>query len=92
MKSIVLATALTAAFAAVSATPSVSDVTMTQANNKLVTITYKLDAPAIVTFDIVTNEVSIGTVNLTNAVGDVKGKAMGGYLDIRLGPYDHGSV
>jgi formylglycine-generating enzyme required for sulfatase activity len=71
MKSIVLATALTAAFVSVSATPSVSDVTMTQANNKLVTITYKLDAPAIVTFDIVTNEVSIGTVNLTNAVGDV---------------------
>ena len=51
--------------------PQVSDVTMSQVPGRTMSVTYRLDAPAIVTFDIETNGVSIGAVNLTNAVGDV---------------------
>ena len=37
----------------------------------LVTATYTLDEPAIITFDVKTNGVSIGGANLTHAYGDV---------------------
>ena len=56
-----------AAFAAV---PTVSNVRVEQ--NKMtreVTVTYDLDADAVVTADFTTNGVSIGTENFTNAVG-----------------------
>lgn len=59
------------------AVPEISGVTMTQANDRLVTITYKLaDAPAVVTVDVQTNNAnggwaSIGGVAVCNAMGDV---------------------
>ena len=65
------------------ALPEVSNVTMTQAANRLVTITYQLtDAPAVVTLDIQTNAnvsaaandpgwTSIGGAAVCNAQGDV---------------------
>ena len=63
---------LALAMSAAVAVPQVSNVTMKQAGgSRLVTVTYRLDAPAIVTFDIQTNGTSIGAVNLTNAVGDL---------------------
>ena len=57
--------------------PEISGVTMTQANDRLVTITYKLeDAPAVVTVDVQTNNTeggwaSIGGEAVWNAMGDV---------------------
>ena len=59
------------------AVPEVSDATMTQAADRLVTITYSLsDAPAVVTLDIQTNNTqgtwtSIGGANIQNVTGDV---------------------
>jgi formylglycine-generating enzyme required for sulfatase activity len=59
------------------AVPEISGVTMTQANDRLVTITYKLaDAPAVVTVDVQTNNAnggwaSIGGEAVWNAMGDV---------------------
>ena len=59
--------------------PSVSEVTMSQAQSRLVTITYSLDMPAVVTLDIQTNAVSsagstnwvtIGGENIGSVVGD----------------------
>ena len=78
VKSIPLA-ALAAAVVVTSpaAVPDVTDVTMTQAANRLVTITYTLtDAPAVVTLDIETNATgdvwaSIGGENIQNVDGDV---------------------
>ena len=63
------------AFAQESA-PVVSEATMAQDRSRLVTITYKLDKPAIVTLDIETNVVgtaewvTIGGENIGNVVGD----------------------
>lgn len=57
--------------------PSVTDVTMTQAQDRTVTITYKLvNAPAVVTLDIQTNAtdgtwVSIGGENISGVVSGV---------------------
>ena len=61
-----------AATAAVAATPSVSDVTLSQdANTRAVTVGYNLaDAPAIITLDICTNGVSIGQQNVWAIDGD----------------------
>jgi formylglycine-generating enzyme required for sulfatase activity len=59
------------------AVPEISGVTMTQANDRLVTINYKLvDAPAVVTVDVQTNNAnggwaSIGGEAVWNAMGDV---------------------
>ena len=66
----VFAIAATAAFAA---GPSVSNVAMSQdPATRTVTISYDLaGTPAIVTFDVRTNGVSIGTVHLDYAAGDV---------------------
>ena len=63
-----------------SAAPTVSNVQMTQPDfASSVTITYDLaDEPAIVTFDIVTNGVSIGAANVVKAVGDVNRKIQPG--------------
>ena len=61
-----------AATAVGAATPSVSDVTLSQdANTRAVTVGYTLaDAPAIITLDICTNGVSIGQENVWAIDGD----------------------
>ena len=52
--------------------PQVTACTVTQdPATHLVTATYTLDEPAVVTFDVKTNGVSIGGANLTHAYGDV---------------------
>ena len=52
--------------------PQVTLVSVSQdAATHLVTATYTLDEPAIITFDVKTNGVSIGGANLTHAYGDV---------------------
>ena len=83
IKQLTLAAIAATAGAAIAAMPEVSNVTMTQAANRLVTITYQLtDAPAVVTLDIQTNAnvsaaandpgwTSIGGVAVCNAQGDV---------------------
>ena len=79
MKRRLLATILAAAAGATlsAAVPEVTGVTMTQANDRLVTINYTLsDAPAVVTLDIQTNATgdtwaSIGGEGIWNAMGDV---------------------
>ena len=83
IKSIPLAALTAATIPAFAAIPEVSNVTMTQAANRLVTITYQLtDAPAVVTLDIQTNAntsaaandpgwTSIGGEAVCNAQGDV---------------------
>ena len=51
---------------------AVSDVTLTQSDSRLVTVSYKLGSkPAIVTVDFLTNGVSIGEENFSNISGDV---------------------
>ena len=83
IKQLTLAAIAATTGAAMAAIPEVSNVTMTQAANRLVTITYQLtDAPAVVTLDIQTNAntsaaandpgwTSIGGVAVCNAQGDV---------------------
>ena len=57
---------------AVLADPTVTNVSVSQDHvTHLVTATYQLDEPAIITFDVKTNGVSIGGANLTHAFGDV---------------------
>ena len=52
--------------------PQVTACTVTQDSvTHLVKATYTLDEPAVVTFDVKTNGVSIGGANLTHAYGDV---------------------
>jgi formylglycine-generating enzyme required for sulfatase activity len=60
--------------------PKVSNVNMVQdAGSRVVTVTYDLgDEPAIVTLDITTNDVSIGTENIAYLSGDVNRKVSGG--------------
>ena len=58
------------------ATPEVTEVTMSQASDRLVTITYKLSEPAVVTLDVQTNGTggawaSIGGKAICNAEGAV---------------------
>ena len=64
-------------FAAV-ASPAVSDVVLSQAHSRLVTVTYSLSDDAIVTFEAFTNGVSIGLAPLANAAGDVNVKVTAG--------------
>ena len=64
------------AFAVMSASgstaPQVSNVSITQhAVTHLVTVTYEIDKPAVVTMDVTTNGVSIGGENLWYQAGDV---------------------
>ena len=57
------------------ASPTIREgsVTITQAEDRQVSIRYTLDdEPAIVTVDILTNNVSIGYANIQNIAGDVK--------------------
>ena len=75
MKS-VIAFAASGLCGAAMAFPEVSDVSMTQDANRLVTITYALSEPAVVTFDILTNNTvsgkweSIGVERFDHATGD----------------------
>ena len=82
IKQLTLAAIATATGAAIAAVPEVSNVTMTQAANRLVTITYQLTEAAVVTLDIQTNAntsaaandpgwTTIGGVAVCNAQGDV---------------------
>jgi len=82
IKQLTLAALATATGAALAAVPEVSNVTMTQAANRLVTITYQLTEAAVVTLDIQTNAntsaaandpgwTSIGGEAVCNARGDV---------------------
>lgn len=89
-----LAAAVGVADTAVDA-PEVSGVTMTQgSNNRLVTITYTLDADAVVTLDVQTNAVanattgwaSIGGEAVSNAKGDVWQKVSSGSHTITWRP------
>ena len=93
-KSLLLA-ALTAAIAATmqAAVPRVSNTQMTQAANRLVTITYELaDGPAVITLDIETNVtgtaewVSIGGANIQQVTGDVWKKVETGSHTIQWRP------
>ncbi len=83
IKQLTLAVLTAVTGAAMAAMPEVSNVTMTQAANRLVTITYQItDAPAVVTLDIQTNAnvsaaandpgwTTIGGTAICNAQGDV---------------------
>lgn len=67
--------------------PSVSNVTMSQASgSRLVTVEYTLDAPAIVTVDFVTNNVSIGGSKIWKLAGDVNKKVEAGTHTITWRP------
>jgi formylglycine-generating enzyme required for sulfatase activity len=74
------------------AVPEVSNATMTQAADRLVTITYTLaDAPAVITLDIQTNNTqgawaSIGGANIQNLTGDVWKKVETGNHTIQWRP------
>ena len=70
MKRVLLASLLGCCLSAAAAVPRVSNVAMTSYGKCRITYTLS-EAPGIVTFDILTNGVSIGAQNLTNAVGDV---------------------
>ena len=51
---------------------AISDVSLSQSDSRLVTVSYKLGSnPAIVTVDFLTNGVSIGEENFSNVSGDV---------------------
>ena len=87
--------ALTAAIVATTqaAVPRVSNTQMTQAANRLVTITYELaDGPAVITLDIETNVtgtaewVSIGGANIQQVTGDVWKKVETGSHTIQWRP------
>ena len=82
IKQLTLAAIAVTTGAAMAAMPEVSNVTMTQAANRLVTITYQLTEAAVVTLDIQTNAntsaaandpgwTSIGGTAICNAQGDV---------------------
>ncbi len=72
MKSVLHVFAFSALASVASATPSISNVSLSQGDNGIVKVTYDLaDDPGIVLLDILTNGVSIGDSKITHAVGDV---------------------
>lgn len=71
------------------ASPTIREgsVSMTQAGDRQVSIRYTLDdEPAIVTVDILTNDVSIGYANIQNIAGDVNVKVATGSHEILWRP------
>ena len=71
------------------ASPTIREgsVSMTQAEDRQVSIRYTLDdEPAIVTVDILTNDVSIGYANIQNIAGDVNVKVATGSHEILWRP------
>ena len=95
----ILAALASAALSA--AVPNVTGVAMSQANDRLVTITYTLsDAPAVVTVDVQTNAAanaasddpgwtSIGGEAIWNALGDVWKRVEPGSRTIRFRRLDY---
>ena len=78
MKQILVLSLVTAAVAA-SAAPSVSGTAVSvDVKTRTATVTYTLSESAVVTFDILTNGVSVGGRNLRGAVGDVNRKVASG--------------
>ena len=73
MKTLLCLTAACAAWTALADPndPQVSLVSAGQDDNRVLKVEYTLDEPAIVTFDVKTNSVSIGAANLKLAYGDV---------------------
>ncbi len=66
------AVAAMAVLTSAASAPVVENVTIAQdRSSRLVTVTYTIDAPAVVTMDITTNGVSIGGANLWYQSGDV---------------------
>lgn len=82
MRSVLFASLLGSALSAAAAVPRVSDVAMTSYSPCFITYTLS-ESPGIVTFDILTNGVSIGAQNLRNAVGDVNRLVQPGNRTIR---------
>ena len=69
------------------AAPAVSNINVAQDEQRLVTISYTLsDADAIVTMDVLTNGVSIGSALYANATGDVNVKVKQGNRKITWQP------
>jgi len=69
------------------AAPSVSGIALTQADDRTVTVSYTLaGGPAIVTYDILTNGVSVGGQALWRSWGDVNAKVASGARTIRWQP------
>ena len=65
---------MTAAACALNAAPTVSDVTIAfDEDARMMTIGYSLSEDAIVTVDILTNNVSIGAEKFADVAGDVNG-------------------
>ena len=79
IKQLTLAAIAAATGAALAAVPEVSNVTMTQAANRLVTITYQLTEAAVVTLDIQTN------ANTSAAANDPGWTSIGGEAVTRPG-------
>jgi len=82
MKRMAFLSSLALGLMATAAVPRVSNVTMTSYGKCSIKYTLS-EAPGIVTFDILTNGVSIGAQNLTNAVGDVNKVVQPGAREIR---------
>ncbi len=72
MKMQIVSSILLLASSGAFAAPQVSNVTLSQADNRQVIVSYRLTGePAVVTVDIQTNGVSIGAEHLTTFAGDV---------------------
>ena len=71
MKTFFIAAALFAAVSATAHAANVSGVSVTVADDRCVTVSYSLDADAVVTLDIATNGVSVGGTALSRLTGDV---------------------
>ena len=89
MTSIFRTVLLLVAVAASAAVPRVSQVRLEQDGRHRARVSYELtEAPGIVTFDILTNGVSIGASVLTNAVGDVNRLVQPGSRTIVWTPWE----
>ena len=88
MKTAIYAAIGFAAMAANGALPEVRDVTMVQdATTKMVTVTYAVaNGPAIVTFDVTTNGVSIGLDKVWCVSGDINRRLKDGSYSFRWCP------
>ena len=88
MKTAITAAIGFAAIAAIGSMPEVRDVTMTQdAATKMVTVTYVVtNGPAIVTFDVTTNGISIGLDKTWCVSGDINRRFKDGEYSFKWCP------